>query len=397
MTLAQFIRAHIETILTEWQAFAASVPSAAGMDEKALRNDAREILLTIALDMESAQSGEEQAQKSKGRKPPLSALDTDATTHGSARFLEGFSLDEMVSEFRALRASVIKLWLQQPEAAASDRLYELTRFNEGIDQALTESIARFAAQLNHSRELFMGVLSHDLRTPLQVIIQSTRVLSKAPNEELRKQATVHIERSAHNIKRLVDDLLDVARSRLGVSMPLEAKPMDAGLVGKQLVDDLRALYPQREIRFEASGDLHGTWDSTRVSQLLSNLVRNAIQHGDSSSVVTVRAKGDGGHLLLEVHNFGEPIPATQLPHIFEPLTRATERQEAGGNHHMGLGLFIARTIAQAHGGTLTAQSSPEAGTLFSAALPRRASAPSGEASRNHSQPWMASGNAAPFA
>jgi signal transduction histidine kinase len=371
MTLSQFIRDNIELILTEWEQFATTIPSAAGMDARALRNDAREILLTIALDMESAQSAEEQSIKSKGLKARSSDKDSDATTHASARFLEGFSLDEMVSEYRALRASVIRLWMAQPGAETTDRLQELIRFNEGIDQALTESIARFADQLDHARELFMGMLGHDLRTPLQVILQSARVLPKVSGDQ-QQQAILHIDSSARNIKRMVDDLLDVVRTRLGASMPLELQPTDAAVVCRQLVDDVRAIYPRRDIRFEASGDLNGVWDSARLNQLLTNLVRNAVQHGDAASPITVRAIGEEGHTVFEVHNFGEPIPSSKLPLIFEPLVRANGAAEMRAQaDNLGLGLYIASTIAKAHSGTLSAESSRDKGTLFRSRLPRK--------------------------
>jgi signal transduction histidine kinase len=370
MTFSQFIRDNVEAILTEWEQFAATIPSAAGMGRLALRNDAKAILLAIALDMEIAQSGEEQAIKSKGLKVGSGDKDSDATTHASGRFIEGFTLVEMVSEYRALRASVIRLWLAQPGAETKDSLYELIRFNEGIDQALTESIARFSEQLDHSRELFMGMLGHDLRTPLQVILQSTRVLSKASPDQ-QQQAILHIDRGARSIKRMVEDLLDVARTRLGASMPLELRPTDAAVVCRQLVDDVRTIYPRRDIRFESSGDLNGVWDSVRLNQLLANLVRNAVQHGDDASSITLRAIGEENNAVFEVHNFGEPIPPSKLPHIFEPLVRANvapEKRTQGDS--LGLGLYIASTIAKAHSGTLDAESSQTKGTLFRARLPR---------------------------
>jgi len=371
MTLSQFIRDNIEAILCEWEQFAITIPSAAGMDTHALRDDAKEILLAIALDMEGAQSGEEQSIKSKGLKLKSGDKDTDATTHASDRFIGGFSLNEMVSEYRALRASVIRFWLAQPEAETKDRLYELIRFNEGIDQALTESIARFSDQLDNSRELFMGMLGHDLRTPLQVILQSTRALSKASGEQLQ-QAILHIDRSTRNIKKMVEDLLDVARTRLGASMPLEPQPTDAAMVCRQLVEDVRAIYPQRAIRFEASGDVNGVWDSARLNQLLTNLVHNAVQHGDVASFITVRAIGEETHAVFEVHNFGEPIPSSKLPLIFEPLVRANMGAEMRAqSDNLGLGLYIASTIAKAHSGTLSAESSRANGTLLRAGLPRR--------------------------
>ena len=371
MTLSQFIRDNIEVILTEWEQFAITIPSAAGLDTRALRDDAKAILFTIALEMESAQSGEEQALKSKGLKVRSGDNDSDATTHASGRFIEGFSLNEMVSEYRALRASVIRLWLAQPAAETTERLYELIRFNEGIDQALTESIARFSDKLDQSRELFMGMLGHDLRTPLQVILQSARVLPKVSGDQ-QQQAILHIDRSARNIKRMVEDLLDVARTRLGASMPLELQPTDAAVVCRQLVEDVRAIYPHRDIRFETRGDLYGVWDSARLNQLLTNLLRNALQHGDAASHITLRAIGEEGHAVFEVHNFGEPIPASKLPYIFEPLVRANgaEEQRAQADN-LGLGLYIASTIAKAHSGTLSAESSRDKGTVFTSRLPRK--------------------------
>jgi hypothetical protein len=134
----------MEAILNESQQFAETIPSAGGMDARALRNDAKEILLAIALDMESSQSDDEQAVKSRGRKARSHDQgDTAAELHGGTRFFDGFTLNEMVSEYRALRATVVRLWLANPGAGKQDGLYELIRFQEGIDQALTESIARF--------------------------------------------------------------------------------------------------------------------------------------------------------------------------------------------------------------------------------------------------------------
>jgi signal transduction histidine kinase len=373
MSLSEFIRHNMEAILNEWQQFAETIPSAGGMDARALRNDAKEVLLAIALDMETSQSDEEQAVKSRGGKARShDKSDTAAESHGGTRFFDGFTLNEMVSEYRALRATVIRLWLATPVAGKEDVLYELIRFHEGIDQALTESIERFSCRLSRSRELFMGVLGHDLRTPLQVILQSTPVLVKSLGTAQQQQAAAsRIERSAKHISSMVGDLLDVARTRLGASLPLDPEPMDGDGACKSVVEEFRELYPKRDIRYEVSGDVSGVWDAVRVNQLLSNLVRNALQHGEASSPVTVRAIGEPKRAVFEVHNIGEPIPPTMMPHLFEPLVhgnRTSEMEAHSGS--MGLGLYIACTIAKAHRGTLTAKSSREHGTLFTACLPR---------------------------
>jgi signal transduction histidine kinase len=189
--------------------------------------------------------------------------------------------------------------------------------------------------------------------------------------EQQRQAAARIDRSAQHIDKMLGDLLDVARTRLGDSLPLDRQPMDAGDVCARIVRDMRALYPNHDLNYESEGDLKGVWDAARLDQLLSNLVRNAIQHGDAASTVTLRSIGEPERVVFDVHNFGRPIPPSKLPHIFEPLVRGDEGSGAQGRSgSMGLGLYIASTIANAHRGTLTATSSLEHGTLFTARLPR---------------------------
>lgn len=373
MPLSRFIQENIEAILDEWQQFAASIPSARGLDRRALRDDAMSILRAIVLDMESAQSAEKQTLKAKGRQQRSGAADTAAESHAVARFAEGFDLKEMVSEYRALRASVIRRWLASGTGAEEATLYELTRFNEAIDQALSESVARFSDRIDESRQLFMGVLGHDLRTPLQIILQSALYLRKRnANAGYDSEAVSHIERSAQHLTKMVGDLLDVTRTRLGGSLPVNPQPMDARSLCESVVAEFRALHPERELHLRTEGDLNGSWDTGRLYQLVSNLVRNAIQHGDPAAPVTMTAVGEPNSVTLRVHNFGEPISPSLLPHIFEPLRRGDSRPNAHhGTPSLGLGLYIACTIAIAHGGSLRAESSREHGTVFTACLPRQ--------------------------
>jgi signal transduction histidine kinase len=368
--LARFIRENIDAILDEWQAFAASIPSAAALDRTALRNDAQEILMTIALDMDQAQSSREQSEKAKGRPPRISSADTAAETHAGDRFASGFDLKEMVSEYRALRASVIRLWSASGAHLDPESLYQLTRFNEGIDQALTESIARFSDRIDESRQLFMGVLGHDLRTPLQIILQSTESLSRLePEPDQSKRAVGLIRSSTQNIAQMIDDLLDVTRTRFGASLPVRLQRVDARSICDAAVMELKALHPNRQIHIKTEGDLAGMWDAERLHQLLSNLLRNAIQHGDPKTPVTIVARGEKESVEFKVHNFGAPIPPSLLPHIFEPLQRGFSNTDVHFGS-LGLGLYIACIVARAHQGTIDVESSAELGTTFTACLPR---------------------------
>jgi signal transduction histidine kinase len=375
-SLSHFIIENTQDILTEWQSFAATVPSAKGMDRAALRNDAEQMLKAIARDMATPQSDREQHAKSEGdQQTATPTMGVAATLHGEQRFAVGFDLDEMVSEFRALRASVIRLWIiQRGPADDNNWPYELTRFNEAIDQALCESVRRFSAQLDRSRELFMGVLGHDLRTPLHIILASSAKLMKdGCTAEQGKMLGQYVHDSAEHITDMITDLLDAVRTKLGGTLPLQRELIDATAVCDDVAEQFRVLHPERELSLQLSGDLRGSWDRMRLHQLLTNLLRNAFQHGDAAGPITLCASAEDEFISLAVHNQGEPIDPALLSHIFEPLRRGQAGHDDSDSFSMGLGLYIADTIARAHQGTLSVQSSAEQGTCFTAHLPRDSS------------------------
>src|SRR6476620_2999432 len=171
MRLADFILRDMESILEEWEAFAASLfPAAASMTLSALRDDAKEILEAVVKDLSTSQTKQAQIDKSQGRAPKLiDAPETAAQTHAILRARSGFDINQLASEYRALRASVLRLWIDasQPEQA---QLEDTIRLNEAIDQALAESIALVSAQVDQSRNLLLGMLRHDMRSPLQIIL-----------------------------------------------------------------------------------------------------------------------------------------------------------------------------------------------------------------------------------
>ncbi|MEO6566074.1 MAG: HAMP domain-containing sensor histidine kinase [Casimicrobiaceae bacterium] len=374
MKFSNFIRENLEAILGAWEAFARTLPAAKSMSRPALRDHCREILLTIAGDMDTAQTRQEQSTKSMDLEPPGGARDSPAESHGTLRHLAGFDLIQLVAEFRAMRASVLSLWQRSPESSAPGvGIEEVTRFNEGIDQALAESVERFSANLAASRDMFLGVLGHDLRGPLSTIALANTLLAKAelpPSE--RRNASERTVRAISEMNRLIADLLDYTSSRLGAGIPIEAHSCDVGAICEDALEAVQGGSPAQSFELRKSGDLSAEADAAKLGQALRNLLLNAVQHGDRSQPIELSATGEKSFVVLKVCNQGAPIPVDALPRIFEPLTRFPSPAELPDRSQtsMGLGLFIVREIVNGHLGDITVESSAETGTVFSIRIPR---------------------------
>lgn len=376
MRLAEFILTNREPILAEWEAFARTcAPASGSMDIAALRDHANEMLTVIAADLATPQGGHAQAEKSKGRAADADPNEkTAAEEHGSGRAESGFTVEQMISEYRALRASVIRLWTKvQGELAPSD-VEDLTRFNEAIDQSLAESITRYTQDLDQSKEMFLAILGHDLRTPLGAVITSAKFMLETDElEEPYSTLTARIVSSSTRMNHMVGALLDFTRSRLGGSIPITRDRMSMGKVVHDVVNEIAAAYPQRAIRVNARGGLEGRWDCARISQVLSNLIGNALEHGASHTDVTVDVSGDEKEVAIAIHNEGAEIPADRLNGIFNPMkAREPNRKAAvtGSSGNLGLGLYIAERIVNAHKGRIEVESRKESGTTFTVHLPR---------------------------
>jgi signal transduction histidine kinase len=374
MRLSDFIASNPELILSEWEEFARThVPAGEAMDVAGLRDHAADILRTVAADLRRPQSERERGAKAMGEAGPRpGAADTAAETHGALRAESGFTLGQMVSEFRALRASVIRLWRAAGAGPGASDLEDVTRFNEAIDQALAESLTRYARDLDQSKEMFLAILGHDVRTPLGAIMMSATGLLMRPDLAPAHQAVAsRILNSGTRIKGIVNDLLDFTRTRLGAGIPLACAHLDLGEVARQTVEEVAAYHPDRDLRFEASGPVRGSWDGARVGQALSNLVGNAVQHGSPEAPVSVAVRGAADEVTVAVHNRGPVILPVQMHQIFSPLKRiargAPRPQDSGS---LGLGLFIANEIVKGHGGRIDVESSEDRGTTFTVHLPR---------------------------
>ena len=376
MRLADFIEQNTRSILEEWVEFAAanSVPGRL-MDLDALRDDALGMLKTIVADLRTPQTGAEQKAKSRGKADSApGAPDTAAEIHGSERAQTGFTIAEMVSEYRALRASVIRLWTEQSGSLTGADLEDLMRFNETIDQALAESTERFSTDIDRSREIFVGILGHDLRTPLNAVVMATQLILDEPDlHERNLKLAQQTLRSALKMNSMVSDLLDFTRGRLGSGIPITREDLDLGVVVRHVIEEVRLAYPESVIQSSETGNLTVRLDRGRIAQMILNLLTNAVQYGTPKSVIGVSMLGESADVVIRVHNLGTPIPASELPGIFSPFKRlASENPPPGGSSNLGFGLYIVERIVTAHGGTVDVRSSNEGGTLFTIRLPRDA-------------------------
>jgi len=227
------------------------------------------------------------------------------------------------------------------------------------------------------RERLLGIVGHDLRNPLNAIVMAATLLRHDGHLSAdQAKAAARILSSGQRMDRIIRDLLDVTKVRLGGGIAVTRQPTDAHALCKQMVDELRAANPQRKIRLVKKGDGAGSWDAGRLEQVVSNLVANALQYGPRDAAVTVVSNGAGGDWVLSVHNLGDPIPAEVFPHIFDPFRRGTDAAASGPDRrNLGLGLFIVRELVRAHGGTIDVTSNPRQGTRFVVRLAREATAP----------------------
>ena len=372
MQLSQFIRENHDEIVREWEAFAATLlPAAEGMNAFALRDHADEILGALVIDLEKPQGKSEQAEKSKGHGAEH-RMRAVGSSHAAHRIEDGFRLSQLVAEYRALRATVLRLF-EKSHGKAPGRLtsfHQITRFNEALDEALVEATDRFMLVMNQTRDQFLAVLSHDLRNPLGAILMSAALMTSRGLDEKNAKAATRILLSAERMKRMVNDLLDLTRTRLGSGIPISPKPMDLGVLCHEVLSELHAFHPDRRLDLRTEGDLRGTWDADRLAQVLSNLVGNAIQHGERQGAIDVVARVDGEELVVEIHNEGRVIPRAMLTNIFEPMIRDAAPGESGVSTSLGLGLHIARQAVLAHCGTVSVKSTNRNGTTFTVRLPR---------------------------
>lgn len=372
MRLADFILQSIEPILQKWEAFARTMtPAANGMDSAELRDHAEQMLRTIAADLQTSQTDEARVSKSKGEAPDSDNV-TSAETHAEVRHSSGFTIGQMIAEYRALRTSVLMLWMPPKEVNRADEIADILRFNEAIDQALAESVVTYTDNVDAARNVFLGILGHDLRSPLGAISLSAEVLLRAG--DLPPKATKNVSRIYTSVKRstkIVGDLLDFTRTQLGSGIPVRVARDDFFQACEAMVEEARAYHPDREIDMHGDTRVVAQFDRSRMEQVMSNLIGNAIKHGNPLTPVTVTLVAGAKTVSLSVHNEGPPIEDSVKATLFNPMVRNFQdgKVEYGAAAGLGLGLYIAAAIVDAHNGSIKVDSAADRGTTFTVSLP----------------------------
>jgi signal transduction histidine kinase len=373
MRLGEFISSNMESILMEWEDFARAIqPPGGDMQVIALRDHAKEMLVCIVRDMGATQTEHERTVKSQGNSPRTVA-DTAAEAHADERLEAGFSIRLLVAEYRALRATVLRLWLKgvaadkQGDAGAVE---DLIRFNEAIDQALAESVTRYSDAVGENADIFIGMLGHDLRSPLQVLSFGAVKLKNMEDagNSLNQLGEIMIA-GVDRMREMLDNLMDFTASRIGGGVTINPAPADLGRICRQLVNEFRSAHGDHRFTLAVTGDCAGTWDASRIGQIGQNLISNAVQHGLPKGEIAVSCEGREDQVILRVRSEGVPIPEAQQRNIFE-LTNLKQRAQGNLNKNLGLGLYIVRELVLAHQGRVGVESGEGAGTVFTVALPR---------------------------
>ncbi len=263
---------------------------------------------------------------------------------------------------------MLRLWIDASPLDNSG-VDDIIRFNEAIDQAVAESVGHFQAEVERARNLLLGMLGHDMRSPLSTIVATASYLAALNLGEEVSVATGLLIRSGASMQALLDDLVDFNRMKLGLGIKVAPSDIDLAVPVAAEVEQLRGAHPHRRIELAVTGDCRGRCDGLRLQQMVRNLLSNAIQYGTPDTPVDVALRGQEADIRVEVRNSGSPIDSSAWSELFDPLKRAVGLRDSDDRANLGLGLFIVREIAHAHGGEVEVRSDGGA-TTFAVRLPR---------------------------
>lgn len=375
--LTVLLRDRKQAVLQQWMERMRAdpqMPLARKLEESELR-DYVPMLIDELVDSLAASTKEGQPTGASG---PQIGGGQVAKEHVRHRFAHGYTLTEELRELAHVRAAIVDLCARENVVLEGE---EGQLVHSAIDEVMITAAVEME-QLNEAalrkdialRELFIAILGHDLRNPLSAITFAAATLLRR-DDVPAALGKVHrrISACADRMRRLIDDLLDMSRIRAGQGLPLERAPSDLHAIFRQVIDELELTHPDRVFEVKFEGDGHGNWNPSRMGQLLSNLVGNALDYSPFPTPVRITVWEQDSAVVLKVNNQGAPIPPEAVATIFDPFRRGEQSTEvARRTQGLGLGLFIVREIARAHGGSVQVTSNATEGTTFTVKLPRTA-------------------------
>jgi len=353
MKLAAFLRENLETVTSQWSA-AATVQF--GDESTVLGDIVNPLLLAVAADID----------RSVSSRPDGSRIAARLQLPGVPL---RFAPERVVSEFALLRETVLRLWQAEPR---SESMEQVLRFHLALDALLAAILRESEEKRQAAMSMSLAVLGHDLRNSLGGISMSANVLERFPGLPAPITRTVGgLQNAVARMKFMINDLVDLVRVRSGEPLAIERSSVDLATICGKVVEEVQSMYPDFSIRFGSRGDLTGQWDGGRIAQALGDIAAHAAQFGSFRSPILVSAEGSESEVLIRVGSQGMAPPAP-LEQFFDPLLQLRPHETEAGVDVPAyrLGLFIAREIAEAHGGTLMAGTDPELGTAITLKLPR---------------------------
>ncbi len=373
MNLVTFLSNNKNQIVEEWIDFAmVNIDHTGKMNHKEVKDHINEILNRVIEDMGSAQTNKEQKVKSHGNKKQDSLNIMAANDHGLQRLVFGFDFMQLSSEFRALRASVLRLWAEKSkEHSWKIDFHDMIRFNEIIDEIWMISLRSFQEKLDGNKNLFLGILGHDLRNPITTIKGANSILKLSENlSEKEKKTIQYSDNSVERMIELINNLLELTELRMGSGMTVDKSELDLSSLFKEVIHEQQLAFPKVDLIIDTNGRVIGNWDKLRLSQMMTNLITNAIKHGKKEGTVKVKLSANLDNAYFSVHNEGTPISENILDKIFDDRF-TTGNKGTSKEKSYGLGLLIVKEIVKGHKGEVNVSSSSESGTTFTAILPRK--------------------------
>jgi two-component system sensor histidine kinase/response regulator len=271
------------------------------------------------------------------------------------RLFKGYELGAVDFLYKPIEPHVLQ--------SKANVFFQLYRQREQLTAQLQES-----TETLRMNEMFMAILSHDLRNPLNAILTGAELLLRTTHEESSRKVASRVRSSGKRMSGMIEDMLDLARARLGNGISLGVQPLDLSELVQRVVLELQAAFPGSALEVSEAGDLRGAWDPSRLAQVVSNLVGNALEHGEGSGPIEIRLDGtEPDEVRLSVSNAGG-MPASVRGRLFDPF----RGRDANGSPErgLGLGLYIVQQVALSHGGSVEVQSE-ESRTTFFVHLPRK--------------------------